>query len=355
MTAIYITKPGSILSVQHHHFQLAHQEKLCQSVPVTQVSQIVMLCICQLSRSAVKLAASRQIPIYYISNQGQELGNCEPAAKKPAKYRSNQLKRQQEPEFIRAVAESITWAKMHNQSILLQQLHAASNSAAEPEVYRAFFKLLIDDLPEAYSIEELREYDIAADSFYYPALGSVLPFHLGFRWRNSQQPNDIINRMLNLGTTLLRQQTSAFVQVLGLDAEIGHLHVSSREEKPLIWDLMAEFRPMLVDELAVKLAKNRTITARDIISESGSGALLSPRALETFIDCWEEKLQTLVTHPHAGKVSYRHCLELQVREYIACVLGEVPHYRPLVWPFPKRDIAGGFSDWESDYPVLVKM
>lgn len=354
MTAIYITKPGSILSVQNHHFQIAHQEKLCQSVPVTQATQIVMLCVCQLSRQAVKLATSRQIPIYYISSQGQELGSCEPEPKKPPKYRSNQLKRQQDSEFVRAVAESITWAKMHNQSILLQQLQA-SNTADEAEVYRAFFQLLIDDLPDAYSLEQLREYDIAADSFYYPALGSVLPFHLGFRWRNLQQPNDIINRMLNLGTTLLRQQTSAFVQVSGLDANISHLHLPSREENPLVWDLMAEFRPMLVDELAVKLAKNRAITARDIISENGSGILLSPRALETFTNNWEEKLQTLVTHPHAGKVSYRRCLELQVKEYIACVLGEIPHYRPLVWPFPKRDITEGASDLETDYPVLVKM
>ena len=354
MSAVYITESGSILNVQHHHFQVIHQEKVRQSVPVKQVTQIILFGICQLSRAAVKLALSRQIPIYFISRQGQELGSCEPEVKRPAKYRFQQLKRQQDPEFSRAFAESIIWAKMHNESVLLQQLHINS-SAFEPEVYRAFFRLLMDDLPMAYSLDELREYDITAESFYYPALGSLLPFQLGFRWRDLHQPTDPINRILNLGCTLLHQQTSAFVQVLGLDADISHLHISSQHQKPLVCDLMAEFRPMLVDELAVNLAKSRIITARDIIPQNGSGALLSPRALQIFIQHWEDKLQTLVTHPHAGTVSYRHCLELQVREYIACVRGDVQHYRPLVWPVPNNNTAADSNDLEDEYPVLVKM
>ncbi|MEG4170096.1 MULTISPECIES: CRISPR-associated endonuclease Cas1 [unclassified Microcoleus] len=356
MTAVYITQPGSILSVQQHHFQVIHRENLCQSVPIKQVTQIILFSLCQLSRQAVILASSRKIPIYFISRQGEELGNCEPQSQpeRPAKHRFQQIKRLQDPEFVRAFAESITWAKMHNESVLLQQLQV-SNLAFEPEVYRAFFKLLMDDLPMAYSLDELREYDVTAESFYYPALGSLLPLQLGFRWRDLQHPSDPINRMLNLGNTLLHQQTSTFVQVLGLDADISHLHVPSQHQKPLVCDLMAEFRPMLVDELAVNLAKSRIITARDIIPQNGSGAFLSPRALQTFIQHWEEKLRTLVTHPHAGTVSYRHCLELQVREYIACVLGDVQHYRPLVWTLPKNNAAANSNDLEDEYPLLVKM
>ncbi|CBN56399.1 CRISPR-associated endonuclease Cas1 [Kamptonema sp. PCC 6506] len=145
MTAVYITEPGSILSVQQQHFQITHKDNLCVSVPVKQVTLITLFDLCQLSRQAVNLVLSRKIPIYYISRQGQELGYCEPDSKRPAKYRSKQLKRQQEHEFVRAFAESITWAKMHNQSVLLQQLQV-SESEFESEVYRAFFNLLMDEL-----------------------------------------------------------------------------------------------------------------------------------------------------------------------------------------------------------------
>jgi hypothetical protein len=48
-------------------------------------------------------------------------------------------------------------------------------------------------------------------------------------------------------------------------------------------------------------------------------------------------------------------LELQVREYIACVLGDIQHYRPLVWSLPKNDVAADTNELESEYPVLAKM
>lgn len=57
-----------------------------------------------------------------------------------------------------------------------------------------------------------------------------------------------------------------------------------------------------------------------------------PHALKKFLKHWEEKLQSEVTHPHTGqKVVYRRALELQVREYISCLKGEVEVYRPMIW------------------------
>ncbi|WP_290889689.1 hypothetical protein [Fischerella sp.] len=48
---------------------------------------------------------------------------------------------------------------------------------------------------------------------------------------------------------------------------------------------------------------------------------------------WEAKLRTFVLHPYAGEVSYRQCIDLQVREYLACLLGDVEYYRPLALKF----------------------
>jgi CRISPR-associated protein Cas1 len=56
---------------------------------------------------------------------------------------------------------------------------------------------------------------------------------------------------------------------------------------------------------------------------------LHTHALKLFLQHWEEKLKTTVNHLHAGEVTYRQCLQLQVQEYLACLLGDVEHYRPL--------------------------
>ncbi len=45
----------------------------------------------------------------------------------------------------------------------------------------------------------------------------------------------------------------------------------------------------------------------------------------------EEKLQSEMTHPNTGyKLAYRPCIELQVQEYIACLIGEVEVYHPMI-------------------------
>jgi len=52
--------------------------------------------------------------------------------------------------------------------------------------------------------------------------------------------------------------------------------------------------------------------------------------MKRFLKHWEEKLQQSVTHPHTGyKVSYRRSQELQVWEYVACLMGDQPAYRPM--------------------------
>ena len=57
-----------------------------------------------------------------------------------------------------------------------------------------------------------------------------------------------------------------------------------------------------------------------------------PHALKKFLKHWEEKLQSEITHPHTEqKVPFRRVIELQVWEYVACLMGEVEVYRPMIW------------------------
>jgi CRISP-associated protein Cas1 len=153
---------------------------------------------------------------------------------------------------------------------------------------------------------------------------------LRFRAAATTAPHRPHQSTVKPGIHAVASQTAAVVQSLGLDAELGHLHLPCHHEQPLVCDLIAEFRPLLVDELVVKLATNSIITPEHFVAQNGSGIVLSPQVLKTFIRSWENKLQTPVVHLYAGTVSYRHCLKLQVQEYIACLVGDVDYYRPML-------------------------
>lgn len=354
MKTLYITESGAILHIQARQLQVLYKQEVRQRVPIHQVEQIVLFGLCRLSRQVTTWISSRGIPVLYVSNTGQDLGNIAPTSRHRAKYRLHQLQCAQKPEFVRAIASSIIWAKLHNQSILLKQL---TQNCFTPPAEKAIgmIALLIDDLPMAASVTALHQYEATAARFYYPALASFLPCSFGFGQRQQQPPTDAINQLLNLGHTLLHQQTSTLVQSLGLDVELGHLHLSCHHEQPLACDLIAEFRPLLVDELVVKLTSSSIITPEHFVAQNGSGIVLSPQVIKTFIQSWENQLQTLVVHPYAGTVSYRQCLKLQVQEYIACLLGDVEFYRPLVLKVNASNVAVDAAVEEIEPAILVKL
>jgi CRISPR-associated endonuclease Cas1 len=139
--------------------------------------------------------------------------------------------------------------------------------------------------------------------------------------------------LLSLGYTLLSQNVHSFVQAIGLHTHFGNLHVPRDNHPALVSDLVEEFRAQLVDSLVAYLVNKKIFTPEDFTPpDERGGVYLHPDALKKFLKHWEEKLQSQLTHPHTGyKVSFRRCLELQVREYISCLTGEVPVYRPMIW------------------------
>ena len=96
---------------------------------------------------------------------------------------------------------------------------------------------------------------------------------------------------------------------------------------------MEEFRAPIVDSFVAYLINKNIFTQEDFHSpDEAGGVYLYPDKIKIYLKHWEEKLQTEVTHPHTGyKVAYRRCIELQMREYVACLMGEVDVYRPMIW------------------------
>ena len=338
MPTIYVIHPGSSIDVHSRYLQVFHKQQLCLGVPINRVTQIILFGICNLSRKTQVLIATRRIPVYYINVHGDQLGSLELTPQRPFKYQTHQLICSQDFEFVRAIAESIIGAKLHNEMIVLKQLQPEFDHCNIEKTIN-FLQLLADDLPSANSIEELWDYHATATSYYYPILASLVPHwsnhHSSFRLDLSHP----VLQMLKLGYTFLHQQMALFINDLDLDPQISNLHPLSQTNQPLVDDLIEEFRPILVDSLVVKLLQTGTITASDFVPPNGNrGGYLQPAALQTFINHWEEKLGTHIQHPLAGTISYRQCFELQVKEYIACLLGDVEFYQPLLMQKEKGKI-----------------
>jgi CRISPR-associated endonuclease Cas1 len=309
-----------------------HQGELRCQVPVNRVSHIVLFGCCNLSHGAVSLALRQRIPVMYLSQKGRYFGRLETEGQAQVEYLVRQVQCALDPDFTRRQAKSIVLGKLHNSRILLQRLNRRVRTEMAAKAIQELALLMLD-VPDVESIEVLLGYEGQAAHLYFQALGTLFKEPFVFEKRTKRPPTDPVNSLLSLGYTLLSQNMYSLVQAVGLHTHFGNLHVPRKKHPALVSDLVEEFRAQLVDSLVAYLVNSKIVVLEDFTPpDERGGVYLYPDTLKKFIKHWEEKLQSQMTHPHTGyKVSFRRCLELQVWEYIACLMGEQEIYRPMLW------------------------
>lgn len=324
MTTIYVAQPQTELKIQSRQLQVFHQQRFCFSVPLNRISQMVILGQQPWSRKAANLALSLHIPVLYFEPDGRCVEYLNPGNLESAKYLKVQMERAQNLDFSHSVAESLVRAKLHNSKILLLQLSHDPRPATVQQVLN-LLQRLIDDLPLASSVVVLKSYESTGSAFYRAALSRLLPEE----FRNRNLGLNPIQRPSNLGTALLSQRIQSVLQSMGLDLEIANLHFDAVTRPPLVCDFLSEFQGAIVDRMVIDLLQSRQIAPDDFIWV-GQGIFLQPSALEQFIQHWDAMLSSRVEHLYAGEIRYQQCLEVQVQEYIACLLEDQAFYRPML-------------------------
>jgi CRISPR-associated endonuclease Cas1/group II intron reverse transcriptase/maturase len=332
MTTLYVTDQGAYVRVQHKQFQVFHEQELKISVPVNRVTHIVLFGCSNLSHGAVSLCLRHKIPVLYLSSNGRYFGQLQTTGQAQVKYLIHQVQRSFDLDFTRNQARSIVLAKLHNSRILLQRLNRRRPTETATQAIAALAQL-IEQAAVADSVEALLGYEGQGANLYFRAYATLLKGSFEFERRTRRPPTDPVNSLLSLGYTLLTQNIHSMVEVSGLHTHFGNLHTPRDNHPALVSDLTEEFRALVVDSLVAYLVNSSIFKPEDFTPpDERGGVYLHPDGLKRFLKHWEDRLLTQVMHPHSGyKVNHRRCFELQVWEYIACLVGDRAMYRPMQW------------------------
>ncbi len=90
---------------------------------------------------------------------------------------------------------------------------------------------------------------------YWRTWARLIPDDWGFPGRDYPAARDQINSLLNFGYYVLEQEVWAATLYAGLDPYAGFLHADRPGKEKLVYDMMEEFRPLVVDRVVVSLAK----------------------------------------------------------------------------------------------------
>ena len=317
MSTIYITERDASFKIHSRYFKVFqnHKQRFC--IPIRNISQFIVFGNISLPRQVIQIVRLNQIPVLYLTQNGEYLGRVENPSIVKSKYLRYQQQSIHNTEFNRATAESMVWAKLHNQhTYLLSWTH--NYTSYETQRALDYLTLLMDNLPIAPSIQDLGDFCTEADKVYYCAFTSLLNIYgNGYPGTTAKRAS----KFLQLGNQLLTQYIYTLLITAGLHPDYAILHEDGYYELPLAWDFAAEFRAPIVDDLVLNFTRNQN-------NSNGNGKN-SNTLFKRFLQSWEAKLKTFILHPYAGEISYRQCMDLQVKEYVKSLLGEVEYYRPL--------------------------
>ena len=206
---------------------------------------------------------------------------------------------------------------------------------AGPASSRSGFSLTLP-IPAPAPVEPHREGEAPAEPRERPASpnrGSKSrepEFNFDFTHRNRRPPRDPVNSLLSLAYSVLAKDLTIVCQAVGFDPFIGFFHQPRFGRAPLPLDLMEPFRPLIADSAVLSAINTRMVAPKDFV-RAGQSVTLRPDGRKAFFRAYEQRMDTLVTHPLFGyRLNYRRMLEIQTRLLARTVTGELATYPVFV-------------------------
>lgn len=166
------------------------------------------------------------------------------------------------------LAKAFAGGKVHNQRALLKgflKYRSRADRAWRSDLER-YDQLVRSLQAELHQIAPCADRELArsrvmsvegrAASAYWAFVRRMAPAHLVFPGR-AQDGHDVVNAMLNYGYAVLQSRAHLALLDAGLLPSVSFLHAARRTEPTLAFDLMEEFRPVVVDRVVLSMLGRR--------------------------------------------------------------------------------------------------
>ncbi len=333
---LHVGKSGYVLKVKE-------KQKVVQEVRIGETSQVNVFGNIQLSTQAIQTLCESEVPIAYFSMGGWFYGITHGLGVRNIYLRRDQFRLAAEPEFCLQLARALVSGKIRNQRTMLQRNHV--EPPARPI---ALMKCMHEDALQAPSLAVLLGIEGNAARMYFENLSGMIKggdldgsevgpaengsdgFSFDFLHRNRRPPRDPVNALLSLSYSVLAKDLTIVCQGVGFDPYLGFYHQPRYGRAALALDLMEPFRPLIADSAVLTAINTRMITPHDFV-RTGEAVALKPAGRKAFFRAYEQRMDTLVTHPLFGyRLNYRRLLELQTRLLARLLTGEIAEYPVFV-------------------------
>lgn len=320
---LYIQDQGAYVGKDGERLSIKPVKAPQVFVPLIQVSQVCLFGNVQVTSSALRELADRNIPLCHFSYGGWFNAVTMGMSHKNVELRMAQYRTAFDSVSALSVARCFIEAKIKNCRTLLRR-HADDRYKSELDRLAEFTQ----KSTRAVSAESLMGVEGMAAKVYFAGFARLIRGGESFRLegRNRRPPTDPVNALLSFVYSLLVKQLTIVLNAVGLDPFLGFLHRPRYGRPSLALDLAEEFRPLVGDSVVLTLINNEEVNPKSFVSRAGSVAL-TESGRKAVIAGFERRLETEITHPIFGyKISYRRIFEVQARLLSRVLLGELSEY-----------------------------
>jgi CRISP-associated protein Cas1 len=329
---VYLNTQGLKVGKSGDVLQVKEKDAVRQEVRLNEICQLNLMGNIQISTQAIQALCSAEIPVCYFSQGGWFYGITSGLTTKNVFLRQSQFRLATEQWFALRLARKLVAGKIRNQRVMLMRNHEEP-----PRLTLDQMREMAERAEESTSLEELLGLEGNGARLYFGAFQGMIKqeeesegFNFDFGARNRRPPKDPINALLSLAYSMLSKDLTIACAAVGFDPMMGYYHQPRFGRPALALDLMEPFRPLIAESAVLNAVNTRMVTARDFV-RAGKAVALTPGGRRGFLQAYESRMDTLVTHPIFGyRVSYRRLLEVQVRLLAKVLEGELDEYAVFV-------------------------
>lgn len=282
---LFVTEPYAYLAFHRNSIEIFKNRKLISSIPLLQISAIMLQYQVVISGILVSKCLQAGIPVTLTLANAYHLTTIKPNTKTYhdiltlhgfAYYNAS------EGEIL-AIARQIAATKFENLLPLFRQRYNQ-----ETKEVLNYFREGISRIYQAQHLDQLRGQEGQLTRGFYRYFNKLVQdpdFILPFRDRRG---NDPMNALLNFCSYLMMAKINSAIRAIGLNPYLGFLHSAGNNYESLVYDILELFRGRLY-RLLLRLIHLKIIQAGDFDHSSGSAYLL-PDARRRFIAAFEKEL-----------------------------------------------------------------
>lgn len=337
LNTLYVQTQGSYLRLDHETLKIEIEKEVRHQIPLHHLGAIVVFGNVLLSPFLIHCCATNGRDLVWLSEHGQFKARLSGPTTGNVLLRRSQHQAITNSDVTLAIARYIVAGKLQNaRSVLMRAARETDNVTDKTALTTAatVHAESICNTEVASDMEKLRGIEGYAAKSYFRAFSHMIRTNretFTFTERSRRPPRDPINALLSLLYTLLAGECVAACESVGLDPQMGFLHVMRPGRPSLALDLMEELRAPLADRLVLTLINRNQIKPDDFIERPGGAIHLTEDARKTVLAAYQKRKQEEVTHPIAGsKTPFGLISHVQARLIARHLRGDIPSYQPFI-------------------------